>query len=51
MVDRDRTVLQRSKPSSCSALMGEQPNPWIRLQIQDAKSRHRGAKHSHRYGL
>ena len=27
-----------------SALMGEQPNPWDRLQPQDAMSRHRGAK-------
>lgn len=26
MADSDRTVLQRSEPSSCSALMGEQPN-------------------------
>ena len=24
--------------------MGEQPNPWNRLQLQDAMSRHRGAK-------
>src|SRR5699024_9121156 len=24
--------------------MGEQPNPWDRLQPQDAMSRHRGAK-------
>ena len=24
--------------------MGEQPNPWDRLQPQDATSRHRGAK-------
>ncbi len=23
--------------------MGEQPNPWNRLQLQDAMSRHRGA--------
>ena len=26
--DRDRTVSRRSKPSSRTALMGEQPNPW-----------------------
>jgi hypothetical protein len=51
MVDSDRTVLQRSEPSSCSALTGEQPYPWGRLQSQDAKSRHRGAKQTHRYGL
>ncbi len=42
--DRDRTVSRRSKPSSRTALMGEQPNPWDRLQPQDATSRHRGAK-------
>ncbi len=49
--DRDRTVSRRSKPSSRAALMGEQPNPWDRLQPQDATSRHRGAKPSRRYGL
>src|ERR1044072_8095972 len=49
--DRDRTVSRRSKPSSRTALMGEQPNPWDRLQPQDATSRHRGAKPSRRYGL
>src|SRR5439155_25749229 len=42
--DRDRTVSRRSEPSSRDALMGEQPNPWDRLQPQDAPSRHRGAK-------
>jgi len=25
--DRDQTVLQRFKPSSCITLIGEQPNP------------------------
>src|SRR6478735_5494311 len=49
--DRDRTVSRRSKPSSRTALMGEQPNPWDQLQPQDATSRHRGAKPSRRYGL
>lgn len=44
--DRDRTVSRRSEPSSRAALMGEQPNPWDRLQPQDATSRHRGAKPS-----
>ena len=29
---------------SRTALMGEQPNPWNLLQLQDAMSRHRGAK-------
>ena len=50
-VDKDRTVSRRSEPSSRTALMGEQPNPWDRLQPQDATSRHRGAKPSRRYGL
>src|SRR5688500_12984834 len=50
-VDRDRTVSRRSKPSSRTALMGEQPNPWDLLRPQDATSRHRGAKPSRRYGL
>ena len=49
--DRDRTVSRRSKPSSRTALMGEQPNPWDLLQPQDAMSRHRGAKPFRRYGL
>ena len=43
-MDRDRTVSRRSEPSSRTALMGEQPNPWDLLQPQDAMSRHRGAK-------
>src|SRR5712675_3753324 len=42
--DRDRTVSRRSKPSSRTTLIGEQPNPWDRLQPQDVMSRHRGAK-------
>src|SRR5699024_9501219 len=42
--DRDRTVSRRSEPSSRTALMGKQPNPWDRLQPQDAMSRHRGTK-------
>ena len=42
--DRDRTVSRRSEPSSRTALMGEQPNPWDRIQPQDAMSRHRVAK-------
>src|SRR6201987_3706926 len=49
--DRDRTVSRRSKPSSRTALMGEQPNPWDMLQPQDATSRHRGAKPCRRCGL
>jgi len=42
--DMDRTVSRRSEPSSRTALMGEQPNPWDVLPPQDAMSRHRGAK-------
>src|SRR5919107_1055857 len=49
--DRDRTVSRRSKPSSRTALMGEQPNPWEMLHPQDATSRHRGAKPCRRCGL
>ena len=49
--DRDRPDSRRSKPNSRTALMGEQPNPWNLLQLQDAMSRHRGAKPSRRYGL
>src|SRR3954469_20423001 len=49
--DRDRTVSRRSKPSSRTALMGEQPNPWDLPQPREATSRHRGAKPSRRYGL
>ena len=42
--DRDRTVSRRSEPSSRTALIGEQPNPWDLIQPQDAMSRPRGAK-------
>jgi hypothetical protein len=49
--DRDRTVSRRSKPSSRTTLIGEQPNPWDLLQPQDVMSRHRGAKHPRRWGL
>src|ERR687891_1148108 len=48
---RVSTVSRRSKPSSRTALMGEQPNPWEVLPPQDAMSRHRGAKPCRRYGL
>jgi hypothetical protein len=50
MEDRDRTVSRRSKPSSRTTLIGEQPNPWDLLQPQDVMSRHRGAKQRRRYG-
>src|SRR5213076_1217534 len=45
------TVSRRSKPSSRTALMGEQPNPWNLLQLQDVMSRHRGAKPGRRCEL
>ena len=49
--DRDRPVSRRSEPSSRTALMGEQPNPWDLIQPQDAMSRHRGAEPRRRYEL
>src|SRR5213596_2569927 len=49
--DRDRTVSRRSEPSSRTTLIGEQPNPWNLLQLQDVMSRHRGAKPKRRYEL
>ena len=51
VADRDRAVSRRSEPSSRTALIGEQPNPWDLLQPQDAMSRHRGAKPCRRYEL
>jgi len=44
--DRDRPVSRRSKPSSRTAFIGEQPNPWELLHPQDAMSRHRTEFHS-----
>ncbi len=46
----DRTVSRRSEPSSRTALIGEQPNPWELLHPQDAMSRHRGAEPGRRCG-
>src|SRR5438270_6120185 len=43
--DRDRPVSRRSKPSSRTAFIGEQPNPWKLLHLQDAMSRHRTTIH------
>ena len=51
MADRDRPGSRRSEPSSRTALMGEQPNPWDLIQPQDAMSRHRGAEPSRRCEL
>ena len=44
-----RSVRPSSVPSGQAfavrpSLMGGQPNPWNRIQLQDAMSRHRGAK-------
>ena len=50
-MDRVRTVSRRSEPSSRTALMGEQTNPWDLVQPQDAMSRHRGAKPGRRCEL
>ena len=47
--DKDQTVSRRSEPSSRTTLIGEQPNPWDRLQPQDVMGRHRGAKRLRRY--
>ena len=47
--DRDRPGSRRSEPSSRATLIGEQPNPWDRLQPQDVTGRHRGAKRLRRY--
>ena len=48
--DRDQPDSRRFEPSSRAALMGEQPNPWKLLHLQDATSRHRGAEPCRRYG-
>src|SRR3954449_6902863 len=47
--DRDRPVSRRSKPSSRTAFIGEQPNPWELPPPKDARSRHRGANPPRRY--
>ncbi len=47
----DQPVSRRFEPSSRTALIGEQPNPWDLLQPQDAMGRHRGAKPLRRCGL
>ena len=51
IADRDRTVSQRSEPSSRITLISEQLNPWNHVQLQDVMSRHRGAKPLCRYEL
>ena len=49
--DRNQTVSRRSEPNSRTTLIGEQPNPWDRMQPRDVMSRHRGAKPLRRYEL
>ena len=44
------TTSKRSEPSSRNFLIGEQPNPWKLLHLQDKLSRHRGAELRRRYG-
>ena len=46
----DYSESERSEPSSRIFLIGEQPNPWKLLHLQDKMSRHRGAEHRRRYG-
>ena len=50
-MDMNQTVSRRFEPSSRTTLMGEQPNPWNLLQLQDVMSRHLGAKPPRRYEL
>ncbi|CDG65612.1 hypothetical protein MBMB1_1766 [Methanobacterium sp. MB1] len=50
-LDSNQPVSRRSKPSSRSPLMGEQPHPWVMLHTQDGKNRHRSSKPQGRYGL
>ena len=50
-MDMNQTVSRRFEPSSRTTLMGEQPNPWKVLPLQDVMSRHRGAKPRRRYEL
>ena len=51
ITDRDRTVSQRSKPSSCTILTVEQTDLWKIILNQDMISRHRGANLLHRWEL
>jgi len=44
-------VLKKTTDTSRTTLIGEQPNPWNLLQLQDVMSRHRGAKRFRRYEL
>ena len=48
--DRDQPDSRRFEPSSRATLIGEQPNPWKLIHLQDVTSRHRGAEPPRRYG-
>ena len=41
LLEKAAEKIQRSEPSSRTALIGEQTNPWDLIQPQDAMSRHR----------
>jgi hypothetical protein len=45
-----RSIPERSEPSSRTFLIGEQPNAWDLLQPRAKVSRHRGAELRRRYG-
>src|SRR3954467_15530879 len=47
--DRDRPVSRRSKPSSRTAFIGEQPTPGGLPPPQEAMTRHRGPNPPRRY--
>ncbi len=47
---RNYSAPERFEPSSRITLIGEQPNPWKLLHLQDVMSRHRGAELRRRYG-
>ena len=49
-ISQKPTVSRRSEPSSRTALIGEQPNPWELLRPQDAMSRHRTWFHTFVWG-
>ena len=40
-ITRELRSILRFEPSSRTTLMGEQPNPWNVLPLQDVMSRHR----------
>ena len=50
IIHMTRSTSERSEPSSRNFLIGEQPNPWKLLHLQDKLSRHRGAELRRRYG-